>query len=318
MKSNKNLSARSKRRKGLIIVLAAIIILSAIFMVGAFHGRFNFRYETIEINYDSLPPALENLTIVHISDLHLDSFDKHKDKLKEVVDSINALDADIIVNTGDFVTFLWDELKPYTGILSGLKSRYGVFAVPGNHDTGLYSGDYNRDNYDKHLDIIGDMLRNAGHSYLEDTCIIINIDSLRLSITGVATYGRVPNLYYGNIEEAMKYEDDVDFNILLTHDPNHWLESIQERDDINLTLSGHTHGMQIGIKLPGIRLSPASFLYPAWGGLYGNENNYLYVNRGLGTIGVPARIGMPPEITIITLKAKAPSFVLRTSEGSEG
>lgn len=284
--------------------MATIIIALGIFMAGAFHGRFNFSYEAVEIQYDGLPPALENLTIVHISDLHLDSFDRHEKKLKAVVDSINAINPDIIVNTGDFVTLLWNELKPYTGILSGLKSKYGVFAIPGNHDTGLYSGEYNSDNYNRHLEIIGDMLSSSGHFYLEDTCMMIDIDSLRVSMTGVATYGRVPDLYYGDIEKSMNCTGDSDFNILLTHDPNHWLEDVQERNDINLTLSGHTHGMQIGIIMHGFKLSPASLLYPAWNGLYGKDNNYLYVNRGLGTIGIPARIGMPPEITIITLKAK--------------
>ncbi|HCC71329.1 MAG TPA: phosphoesterase [Bacteroidales bacterium] len=302
MKSNSNLITVRRKRRVAWIVMSAIIMVSILFMAGTIHGRFNFKYETVEIDYDSLPAILDGFTIIHVSDLHLNSFDRHKKRLKMVIDSINSYNADIIVNTGDFVTILWDEMKPYMDILSELKARYGVYAIPGNHDTGLYSGEYNQDNYHEHLKIIGDMLRYSGYIYLEDSSAFINIDTLTISMTGVATYGRVPHLYYGNIEKARKDTEGGDFNILLTHDPNHWVKDVRYRHDINLTLSGHTHGMQIGILLPGFKLSPASLLYPAWSGLYGKNNNYLYVNRGLGTIGMPARIGMPPAITIIKLK----------------
>lgn len=287
------------------LVSILLLILIIVFLVGIFYGRFNFKYEKVEIQYDKLPAGLEGFTIVHISDLHLNSFNRHKDKLIEVIDSINSYEPDMIANTGDFVTFLWTEMEPFIGTLASMKSEYGVYDIPGNHDTGLYSSDYSSENYDEHLAIIGDMLRSSGHIYLVDTSTIINIDSLTVSITGVETYGRVPDISFGDLDEAMKGIDNPDFTIVLSHDPNHWVRDIQYRDDVNLTLSGHTHGMQMGILLPGFKLSPARMLSPAWGGLYGDNNNYLYVNRGLGSIGIPARIGMPPEITIITLKAKA-------------
>jgi len=271
-------------------------------MAGTFYGRFNFKYETVEIRYKNLPANLDGLTIVHISDLHLSSFNNHEDKLRLVIDSINAIGADIIVNTGDFVTFLWSEMAPFTDILASLKARYGVYAIPGNHDTGIYSAEYNSLNYEEHLDIMQDILINSGHTYLQDTSIVIHIDTLRISLTGILTFGRVPNLQYGDIDRAMQGADSSDFRILLTHDPNHWVKTIQYRNDIDLTLAGHTHGMQLGIRLPGIEISPATLIYKAWGGLYGQSNNYLYVNRGLGTIGMPARIGMSPEITVIRIK----------------
>ncbi len=292
-------------------VIGILLLLVSVFISGIIHGRFNFKYETVEINYPSLPPALDGFTIVHISDLHLRSFNKHQDKLISVVDSINSYEPDIIVNTGDFVTFLWTEIEPFNNILASLQSEYGVYAIPGNHDTGMYSADYNRNNYGEHLDIMEDILISLNHTYLEDTSALINIDTLIISLTGVVTYGRVPDLYYGNVDRAMQGTDNSDFSILLTHDPNHWLQDIKYRNDINLTLAGHTHGMQIGILLPGFKLSPASLLYPAWNGLYGNNNNYLYVNRGLGTLGIPARIGMPPEITIIKIKDKSKKIKVR-------
>ena len=230
-----------------------------------------------------------------------------------VFDSINSYKPDIIVNTGDFVTLLWAEMEPFTALLGTLEAEYGVYAVPGNHDTGLYSGDYNEDNFDEHLDMIEDMLQLSAHIYLQDTSICISLDTLSISLTGVATYGSVPNLSYGDTDSALRGTRDSDFRILLSHDPNHWVQDIQERDDIKLTLSGHTHGMQLGIPLNKRRFSPARLLYPAWNGLYGGDNNFLYVNRGLGTIGIPARIGMPPEVTIIILKAKAPPSLARVS-----
>jgi predicted MPP superfamily phosphohydrolase len=295
---------RPVRRKILLWVLAALVILLAsLFLAGMWHGRFNFRYKTIEIEYTGLPPALEGFTIVHISDLHLESFANHRDKLIQVVDSINALEPDIIVNTGDFVTILHGEMEPFMDILGKLRAAYGVYDIPGNHDTGLYSGMYDSDNYSEHMAVIGNMLRGAGHVYLQDSLACIMVDSVRVAVTGVATYGRVPDIYYGDTDRAMQYADSADFRILLSHDPNHWVRDLMKRGDIHLTLSGHTHGMQMGLLLPGVRLSPARLLYPAWYGLYGDDNNYLYVNPGLGTIGMPARIGMPPEITVIKLSS---------------
>lgn len=304
MKSNNILTGSVRKRRRIRVLLAALTVLVVIYMAGALHGRFNFKYTRVDIEYDKLPSALEGFTIVHISDLHLKSFTRHPAKLAAVTDSINALGADIIVNTGDFVSLHYDEMEPFKGTLGTLRAKHGVYAIPGNHDTGLYSRKYNNDNYHEHLDIMGNILRAAGHIYLQDSTAVVKFDDVSLSLTGVATYGRVPDLSYGDPYSSLQETDSSGFRILLSHDPNHWVNEIRERSDIDLTLSGHTHGMQMGILFPGFQLSPASLLYPAWSGLYGENGNYLYVNRGLGTIGMPARIGMPPEITIITLKAK--------------
>lgn len=285
---------------------AVLLFFSIVFVTGAFHGRFKFRYDIIEIEYDNLPAGLHGLSIVHISDLHLVSFKNHREKLIRVFDSINSYAPDIIVNTGDFVSIIYHEIEPFKDILASLHAEYGVYAIPGNHDTGLYSNLYEPGNYDEHLDTIGKILERSNHTYLADTSVVINIDSLTVSITGVVSYGRIPDLYYGDTDSALAGTENSDFIILLSHDPNHWLGEIQYRDDIELTLSGHTHGGQTGIMLPGLKLSPASLLYPAWSGLYGDKNNYLYVNRGLGTIGFPARIGMSPEITIIRILSSHP------------
>jgi len=280
---------------------ALLFFLIILFITGIFYGRYNFKYEIVEIEYDSLPAGLKGLTIVQISDLHLVSFRNHREKLIGVFDSINSYSPDIIVNTGDFVSIIYKEMESFTDILSSLDAKYGVYAIPGNHDTGLYSNLYQAGNYDQHLDTLGKILEISNHTYLADSSVLIQIDSLIVSIAGVVSYGRIPDIHYGDMDEALAGTDNADFSILLSHDPNHWLDEISQRDDINLTLSGHTHGGQVGILLPWLKLSPASLLYPAWSGLYGEGNNYLYVNRGLGVVGFPARIGMPPEITIIRI-----------------
>jgi len=283
------------------ILLGLLVFLGTSFIAGIFFGRYNFKYTTVEIEYGNIPAGLDGFTIVHISDLHLKSYRRHQDKLIQVFDSINSYEPDIIVNTGDFVSYLYDEMDSFTGTLSSLKAKFGVYAIPGNHDTGMYSNYYDRHNYDEHLDIIGDILESSGHVYLMDTSILIKVDTLTVSIAGVSTWGMIPNIYYGDAGHALEGTDSSDFTIMLTHDPNHWISDLQYRDNIDLTLSGHTHGGQVGILLPGLKLSPASSLYPAWNGLYLHQNNYLYVNRGLGTVGFPARIGMPPEITLIRI-----------------
>lgn len=303
MKDKSTGSRPVKKRRPRIrrVMLAILIVFTLVFITGVFYGRYNFRYETVEIEYDNLPAALHGLSIVHISDLHLVSFRNHREKLIQVFDSINSYGPDIIVNTGDFVSIIYHELEPFRDIMASLHAEYGVYAIPGNHDTGLYSNLYKPGNFDEHLDTLGKILERSHHTYLADTSVIINIDTLSVSITGVVSYGRIPDIYYGNTDSALAGTGNSDFSILLSHDPNHWLDEIRYRDDIDLTLSGHTHGGQVGIMLPGLKLSPASLLYPAWSGLYGERNNYLYVNRGLGIVGFPARIGMPPEITIIRL-----------------
>ncbi len=269
---------------------------------GSTIGRFNFDYKEIEIVYKDLPEALEDFRIVQLSDMHLSSFHRHSKKLQSVINKINTLDADIVVNTGDFVSFAWDEMEPFTEILAKTKSRYGNFAIPGNHDAGTYHPYYS--NSDKIVNVrkMDKLISRAGYIQLKDSSLTITLDSVKLKIAGVITRGTVPEIIFGDLEKALGNTQDADFTILLSHDPNHWYRELQENSHIQLTLSGHTHGMQLGLEFGPVKWSPAAMLYPAWGGLYGKNDNFLYVNRGLGTISLPYRIGMPPEITIINLK----------------
>ena len=269
---------------------------------GTLYGRFNFQFEEIEIKYDNLPDDLEGLRIVHISDMHLSSFHRNKKRLRDLLKEITSLEPDILVNTGDFVTIAWNEMAPFTEILRESVSRYGNFAIPGNHDAGTYHPFYDDRDRRQNVSIFDSLLLESGYIQLKDSCVIINIEDSKLKIAGVITTGRVPDIIFGDLEKALG-DKEADFTILLSHDPNHWYYELRESNKVNLTLSGHTHAMQLGFKIGKFQWSPASLIYPAWNGIYGAENNYIYVNRGLGTISLPSRIGMPPEITIITLSS---------------
>ncbi len=289
-------AAKAVNNIGIFLSLLTVSLVS----MGTFVGRFNFRFEEVNIKYHNLPPELSGFRIVHLSDMHLSSFHRNKNRLAELLEEVNALKPDIIVNTGDFVTIAWNELAPFTNILNRSVSRYGNYAIPGNHDAGTYHPYYEDSDRKLNTKIIDSLLVESGYTQLKDSCVILNIDSTRLKIAGVITTGSIPDIIFGDLDKALGNQD-ADFTILMTHDPNHWYYELQESEIVNLTLSGHTHGMQFGLRIRNFQWSPASLLYPAWNGLYGANNNYLYVNRGLGTISLPFRIGMPPEITIITL-----------------
>ncbi|MEE4117303.1 MAG: metallophosphoesterase [Marinilabiliaceae bacterium] len=276
--------------------LAGITLL---FLYGNIIGRNNFRFDEVVVEIDDLPPALDGFRITHLSDLHLASFRKREDKLRMIYDSISKLECDLIINTGDFVSYNYHEMERFTGILALPRARYGKFAVPGNHDTGYYDKDF-RTRQDRHLEEIRARAEAAGYIWLSDSTAKLIIDSSCVSISGVSISGRIPFIKYGSIEEAMRGAGSADFKIVLSHDPKHWTDELQYLD-IDLTLSGHTHGMQLGLLLPWLKISPASLLFRHWYGLYNNGKSYLYVNRGIGTMGPPIRIGMPPEITLITL-----------------
>lgn len=289
-------AAKKVNYSGIILSLLTILLVTS----GTLIGRFNFRIEEVNIKYDNLPEDLEGFRIVHISDMHLSSFYRNEERLRDILKEISLLKPDILINTGDFVTIAWNEMAPFTDILSESVSRYGNFAIPGNHDAGTYHPFYNDTDREQNVHIFDSLLLESGYIQLKDSCAILKIKDARLKIAGVISTGKIPDIIFGNLEKALG-DQKADFTILLSHDPNHWYYELQESDKLNLTLSGHTHGMQLGFKTGSFQWSPASLLYPAWNGVYGADNNFLYVNRGLGTISLPMRIGMPPEITLIQL-----------------
>jgi predicted MPP superfamily phosphohydrolase len=268
------------------------------------YSRFNFRTEKVDIGIKGLDKDLDGLRIVQISDLHLASFHSHRKALSRVMDRVNVLKPDLILNTGDFVTFGWREFDSEDTVLVRAKSRYGNYAILGNHDLGTYDPYFTEADRENNILIIKNKIESSGYRVLMDTNTVIKIGHARIGLIGVNTRGKYPHFRYDDVNQALAGLDSVDLKILLSHDPNQWEQDVVGKTDIDLTLSGHTHGMQIGIYTKWFRWSPAVYIYPHWNGLYTEGNQIQYVNRGLGVLGMPFRIWMPPEITLITLRSK--------------
>ena len=272
-------------------------------LYGITKGKFDYRVIHQSIAFPNLPEHFDGLRIVHISDMHLGSFNKDFDDVQKGFDAINALDADYIVFTGDLVNNFSDEAEPWIDRLKNLKARYGKFSILGNHDY----GDYAMRNFpkakQKSLNRLIEIHKEAGFTLLRNQHMIIERDGQRMVWLGCENWG-IGFQQYGDLQATLKGTEAIDFKILLSHDPTHWQEQVMGKENIALTLSGHTHGAQMGLELPqfGIKISPSALRYQRWGGLYQEGNQYLYINRGFGYLGFPGRVGMPPEITCLELK----------------
>jgi len=215
---------------------------------------------------------------------------------------INELEPDILVNTGDFVNVGWREAGRFDTILAKSSARYGKYAIMGNHDFGTYNPFFTEADMEINSRLIKRFIEASGYRVLNDEFTMLKIGEAGIALAGVNTKGSFPDIIHGDLEKALEGIYGADLKILLAHDPNQWDLEIAGKTDVDITLSGHTHGMQIGIMTEKIKWSPARYFYPRWGGLYREGDQYLVVTRGLGVMGMPFRIGMPPEITVITLK----------------
>ncbi len=281
------------------LVSAAIIFI--IIASGTLHGRFNFKTEEVTIKIRGLNSDLDGLRIVQLSDMHLAGFHHHHKVLEKVINMVNALNPDLILNTGDFVTYGWREFGRNDTILSKAKSKYGNFAILGNHDFGTYHPFYTEADRENNVSVINNLVKASGYTVLNDENIKVRIGNATVAMIGITTKGSHPDIIHGDLAKAILGTDSADLKILLSHDPNHWEEKVTGKTDIDITLSGHTHGMQLGIITKGFRWSPSKYFYPNWNGLYLHGQQVQYVNRGLGVLSIPFRIWMPPEITVITL-----------------
>jgi len=285
---------------GISLAAAMMLIITS----GTFFGRYSFRTEYHEISIRDLSSDLDGIRIVHISDLHLTSFYHRQELLDDLMKQINDLEPDILVNTGDFVNVGWREAGRFDTILAKTSARYGKYAIMGNHDFGTYNPFFTEADMENNSRLIKRFIVASGYRVLDDEFTMLKIGAARIALAGVNTKGSFPDIIHGDIEKALKGIYGADLKILLAHDPNQWDLEIAGKTDVDITLAGHTHGMQIGIMTDKIKWSPARYFYPRWGGLYREGDQYLVVNKGLGVMGMPFRIGMPPEITIITLRAE--------------
>lgn len=269
-----------------------------------FKAVYKFKVVRLAVAHKDLPKSFDGLKIIHISDLHLGSFNYRYPILDRAVRIINELDADIIFFTGDLVNnFAW-ELNGWEKVLSKLSAKKAKYAILGNHDYGDYSEWDSDEEKQENFETIKSFYDTIDFKLLLNEASVLSKDGEEIAIVGVENWGLPPFRQDGDLNKALKNIRKVPFKILLSHDPSHWDEEVIKKTDIALTLSGHTHGMQAGINFMGKQWSPIKYKYKHWAGLYQENNQYLYVNKGLGWVGFPGRLGMRPEITLIKLKSK--------------
>jgi uncharacterized protein len=287
-----------------IIGLVAGFFPFFIIIYGIFRTLYRFKTYYVKVEFETLPKAFNNLRIVHISDLHLGSFNYRYHILERAIKSINELEPDLIFFTGDLVNnYAW-ELKGWDKVLKQLNSKIGKFSVLGNHDYGDYSRWRSESDKHKNFEHIKEFHNKIGFTLLLNDAKIIELENEQIAVVGVENWGKPPFKKYGKLKKSLQDADDVTFKMLLSHDPSHWTEEVLGKTDIAITFSGHTHGMQMGFHLKNRKWSPIKYKYKQWGGLYKEGNQYLYVNRGLGWLGFPGRIGMRPEITFLEFISK--------------
>ena len=280
----------------------------SVFTYGIIVGRFDFKKHFVSLKLKNYPKGAKPLKVVQISDLHLGSFQR-KDKLREAVQLINNEEVDLIFFTGDLVNNYAAEAKPFVEILKELKAKHGKYAVLGNHDYADYIGldtstSEGREKWQANLNEIKGYFNTADFNLLLNENRLVEINGVEINLVGVENWGDGRFSKYGDLEKAMQNTKDGIPTLLLSHDPTHWENRVLPfSKQIDLQLAGHTHGMQFGIEFAGIKWSPSKWKYKFWAGLYQNENKFLYVNRGIGHLGYPGRVGILPEITVLDIQS---------------
>ena len=300
IKNKKIDNSRRKFISNLSLAVAAIPI--PIMIHGITRGRYNFKVVNHEISFKDLPKSFDGYTITHLSDFHCGSFES-RSKLKYAIDLVNEQNSDLIAFTGDFVNNTYTEILPWIDELKKINSKDGKFSILGNHDYGDYYDWGTEENKKLGFKKLIEIQNELGFKVLRDESVHIKKNNEKISLVGVENWGDGFKKK-GDIDKAISDLDESDFKIVLSHDPSHWDKIlVDHKEKFNLTLSGHTHGMQFGIEIPGfIKWSPVKYRYKYWAGLYERSNQFINVNRGFGVLGFPGRVGIWPEITVIKLK----------------
>jgi predicted MPP superfamily phosphohydrolase len=303
--SHQYFPARRKFISELAILLAAFPFLG--FLYAMFRGKYDYLVHRQTIFYDDLPDAFDGFTITQLSDIHAGSFDNTA-AMQKGIDLAQAQKSDLFVFTGDLVNNLASEIAPYIANFSQLRSPYGQFSILGNHDYGTYIEWKSDADRLANIEKLKQHHKELGYRLLLDENVELEKDSQKISLIGIQNWGR-GFIQVGDFNKALQGADPKAFKILLSHDPTHWEEQVRKHPtDIHLTLSGHTHGAQFGVEVDGVRWSPVQYRYLNWAGLIHQNNRYLYVNRGFGFLGFSGRLGIWPEITVITLRKKKSSI----------
>jgi predicted MPP superfamily phosphohydrolase len=269
---------------------------------GAVVNAYNYQYRKVAIKFPNLPDAFNGFRIVQLSDIHSGSFTKTK-PLIDAVAKVNALNADIILFTGDLVNDKAEEMEPYIDIFKKLNAKLGVLSTTGNHDYGDYVHWDTEADKKANFESFKNVHKRLGWNLLMNQNVILDREGQKIAIIGIENYGGTGHFKrYGRMDKAYPGTEKIPFKILMSHDPSHWDVQVRpEYPDIDLTLSGHTHGFQFGIENKWIKWSPSQWMYKQWADLYQEGKQYIYVNRGFGFLGYPGRVGILPEVTEITL-----------------
>lgn len=291
-----------ERRKFIAqIAMGAAAVPFGAILYGIFKGKYDYKVHRHTIYFKDLPEAFDGFKITQLSDIHSGSFDNPA-AVKRGVALANAQKSDIVVFTGDLVNNEAKEIVPYKSIFEALEAPYGKFSILGNHDYGDYkvweSAALKEENFRTLLQHHKDM----GFRLLLDEHVMLEKDGQKLALIGVENWGH-GFAQYGDLAAAMRGLPTNIFSVLLSHDPTHWEKQVKMlAQTIHLTLSGHTHGAQMGVEIGKFKWSPIKFRYPKWAGLYEEAGKYLYINRGFGFLGFSGRVGILPEITVLELK----------------
>lgn len=292
--------SRSVFLSRMALITAAIPAGTLIYGIVA--NAYNYQFRKVKVKAPNLPEAFNGFRIIQLSDIHSGSFTR-KEPIKEVVERINALNADLILFTGDLVNNVADEMDEYKELFGQLRAKHGVMSVTGNHDYGDYvpweTMEAKQANFKKFMDTHHVM----GWDLLMNTNRVLERNGEKIAIIGVENCGGGRFKHYGNLDVAYAGTENIPFKVLMSHDPSHWDREVRPKyNDIDLMLSGHTHGAQFGVENKWLKWSPSEYMYKQWAGLYKEGAQHLYVNRGFGFLFYPGRVGILPEVTEITLE----------------
>ncbi len=272
-------------------------------LIYGFSNKYNYKVKHLRLAFDNLPPAFSGLKIVHFSDVHSGSF-MNKKAVEHGVKKIMEQNAGLIIFSGDLVNNCATEMKNYMDVFKKVKAPMGVYSVLGNHDYGDYiKWPHDGITKEQNLKDIVEVHKELGWKLMMNEHVFFEKDGQKMALIGIENWSakaRFPK--HGDMKKAYAGAENYPFKILISHDPSHWDAQVRpDYSDVNLTLSGHTHGMQFGIEIPGFKWSPVQYFYKEWDGLYEEGKQKLYVNPGFGFIGYPGRVGILPEITVIEL-----------------